>query len=200
MNYEEMTNKELQALCDDLGIDVDSKNVSKPTKREYIIALERFNSKDQQDADEFLNVGEPDGKEKMQEEAGQKVKVKKTRAQKRREQQHVLFQLKRVIITSNQTNQTKTNGIERITWGNRLVGIQTDNVVLGKPWHVREGALRNLRAAIVRNSVQDDEGNQVRWETVPAYNIQELEPLTKEEIDKIAKRQTIRDASIESLV
>ncbi len=108
--------------------------------------------------------------------------------------------LKRVLITSNSTNQTKTHGIERISWGNRLVGHNTDNVVIGKPWHVREGALRNMKSAIINQSIQDDDANQVRSETVPAWNIQELAPLTEKDIEKIAKRQTIREASIESLI
>ncbi len=138
----------------------------------------------------------------MQKEKEPEIKeVKKlTRSQKRRKQYNELMALKRVIITSNSTNQTKTDGIERIAWGNRLLGHQVDNIVLGKPWHVREGALRNLRNSIIRQPIQDDDANTVKFETVPAWNIQVLEPLSKEEIERIAKRQTIRDASIESLI
>ena len=48
--------------------------------------------------------------------------------------------------------------------------------------------------------IQDEEGNTVRTEKMPMYNIANLKGLTAEEIDVIARRQTIRDASIESLI
>jgi len=197
--YNDFTNAELKQFCEDEGIDVDSKNVSKPTKKEYIAAIEAFNAKNNADAEDFLATEEPVVEPEAKKEEP-KTTTKETRAQKRRRQYNEMHALKRVIITSNATNQTKTQAIERITWGNRLLGHNTDNVVLGKPWHVRQGALNNMKNAKTTNSIQDDEGNQVRFETVNTYNIQMLDPLTPEEIEKIAKRQTIRDASIESLV
>ncbi len=213
--YSGMTNKDLKEYCEEEGIDVDSKNVSKPTKVEYIDAIERFESGNVQKVvtQEFETIAEPEIK--IEDDFAKEVtaindstgvqenktkKVTETRAQKRRKQYNELMALKRVIVTSNQTNQTKTGGIERISWGNRLLGHNTDNVVIGKPWHVREGALRNLKDAKITQSVQDDDGNQVRFETIPSWIIQYLDPLTQKEIDKIAKRQTIRDASIDSLI
>ena len=212
--YESMKNADLKEYCKDEGIDVDSKNVSKPTRKEYIASIEAFenNQGDKVITEEFETIadeddftrevamikseGEPDG---LQEKETKKEKVV-TRQQKKRSQHKELMALKRVIVTSNATNQTKTGGIERISWGNRLLGHQTDNVVIGKPWHVREGALRNIKNAKITQSVQDDEGNQVKTETINAWVVQYLDPLTKDEIVKIGKRQTIRDASIDSLI
>jgi hypothetical protein len=217
--YKGMNNKDFKEYCEAEGIDVDSRNVSKPTRAEYIAAIEKFESgqfkkvvdsepevkvKVEEDdfskeVEEVKNGGsENDVQEKEEPKAEEPKKL--TRSQKRRKQYNELMALKRVIITSNANNQTKTDGIERIAWGNRLLGHQVDNIVIGKPWHVREGALRNLRASIIRQPIQDDDSNTVRFEVVPAWNIQELEPLTKEEIEKIAKRQAIRNASIDSLI
>jgi len=212
--FKDMTNKDLAEYCVDEGIEVNSKNVSKPTKKELLDAIKSFEAKQLEpvealdlsedeiseegmtDADEFLAQAEP---VKTVEPTKSTKPVKLTRAQKRRKQYNELMPLRRVLITTNADNQTKTN-LVFITWGNGLIGHNTDRVYLGKPWHVRQGALNNMKNAMTRISVQDDEGNQVRFETVPAYNIIELDPLTKEEIERIAKRQTIRDASIESLI
>jgi hypothetical protein len=218
--YKGMNNKDFKEYCDAEGIEVDSKNVSKPTRAEYIAAIEKFESKHfkkvvDSEPEEVEEKIEEDDFSKEVEEVKSAVTVsaaqdkeefkaeepkKLTRSQKRRKQYNELMALKRVIITSNANNQTKTDGIERIAWGNRLLGHQVDNIVIGKPWHVREGALRNLRASMIRQPVQDDDSNTVKFEVVPAWNIQELEPLSKEEIEKIAKRQAIRNASIESLI
>ncbi len=208
--YSGMTNKDFKEYCEEGGIDVDSKNVSKPTRKEYIKSIEKFEgslAETNESKPEVIERSEPvvdsfaAEVESMNKEVTPVTTGSRTnRKQKKRAQEKEVMSLKRVLITSNSTNQTKTNGIERISWGNRLVGHNTDNVVIGKPWHVREGALRNMRGAVISQSIQDDDANQVRSETVPAWNIQLLDPLTKKEIEKIGKRQIIRDASIESLV
>ena len=200
--YQNMKNADFKLYCESEGIDVDSKNVSKPTRDEYIIAIEKFESSQQAGDNEFLNtepeLGVYNG---MQEEKKPETKKVKplTRAQKRRKQYNTLMVKKRVIITNNSSNQTK-QPMEYISWGNRTLGHNTDIIVFDKPWHVREGALRNLRGAVITESIQDEEGNQVRFETKASYIIQELPPLTREEIDLIAKKQLIRDSSIDSLI
>lgn len=208
---EDFTNSELKQYCTDDGIKVESKNVSKPTKKEYLTAIKLAANSSQElepevitetdeledemtDADDFLNIGEPVATKVISSK-----KKKLTRAQKRKIQYSELMPLRRVLITSNATNQTQQN-LHFVTWGNGLIGHNTDRVYLGKPWHVREGALRNMEQAIITTPVQDDEGNQVRFETKPAFNIRRLDPLSKTEIELIGKRQTIRDSSIESLI
>lgn len=212
MNFEDLTNKDLKEYCESEGIDVDSKNVSKPTKKEYIEAIGKHEAQLNLDTEDFLDneiKGKSNGvQEKINEtenktEAKSTKKVKSktlTRSQKRRNQYNTLMAKKRVIVTSNQDNQTKVkNSVQFVTWGNRLLGHQTDRVIFDKPWYIREGALENLRNAIVTESVQDEEGNKIDTVTKPAYIIQELGHLNKTEIDTIAKRQLIRDSSIDSL-
>ncbi|MCK5848974.1 MAG: hypothetical protein KAH01_07260 [Caldisericia bacterium] len=211
MKLNEMTNKDLIEYCEAEGIDVDSKNVSKPTKKELLTAIELFEKNQMSDADEFLKEAkteEPEIEEEIQnnteyekamEVLKEKKKPKLTRAQKRKKQHDELMPLKRVIITTNADNQTKTN-LEFITWGNGLIGHHTDRVYLGKAWHVREGALRNMERAIITESVQNEDENRVDFITKNAYNIQRLDPLSEAERERIGKRQIIRDASIESLI
>jgi hypothetical protein len=210
--FDSFTNADLKEYCETEGITVVSKNVSKPTKTEYLEAIQNFESANKEpdveqnlqqaqienednmtSIDEFLSNN--DGIEPIQNQD----KNKPSRAEKRRQQYAELMSLPRVLITSNALNQTQTS-LHYVTWGNGLLGHMTDRVYLGRPWHVREGALRNLEAAMITEPVQDYDSNSVKFETKPAFNIKRLDPLTKEEIDKIAKRQAIRNASIESLI
>lgn len=217
--FDDMTNKDLKEYCDAEEIFVASKNVSKPTKKEYLLAIQSFEKMQHENIQAYVEQAEPvleevevesDNEPEEEDEFFKEIMAEKskvastpkkkgalTRAQKRKKQYDELMPLKRVLITSNATNQTKSN-VEYVTWGNGLLGHKTDLVYMGKPWHVREGALRNMRNANVSISRQD--GNNIVYETVPAYNIQVLDALSPEEIEKIAKRQTIRDASIESLI
>jgi len=223
-NINDMTNKELAKFCKDNDIHVDSKNVSKPTKAEYILAIEENQAGPKEvasaeeamdtvlsdkvvelegldtleDVEEFLNIEE----EEDGDQEAETPKVKElTRAEKRKKQWQELMPLRRVIINSNDNNQTRIkNQVEFCTWGNRLLGHHTDRFIVGKPWHVREGALRNLENKQTSLPIQDEEGNTVRFETVPAYVIQRLDQLSKVELENIAKRQIIRDNSIDNLV
>ncbi len=178
-----------------LAIQNFEKSQSEPEVETEDLSEEEIEEEGMTDADEFLAEAKEE-KPVVKVESGKK---KMTRAQKRKIQRAELMPLKRVLITTNADNQTKQN-LVFITWGNGLIGHLTDRVYLGKPWHVRQGALNNMKNALTRISIQDEEGNQVKFETVPTYNIVDLAPLTEAEIKKIGTRQTIRDASIESLI
>ncbi len=203
-----MTNPELKKFCKEENIDVVSKNVSKPTKTEYLAAIklsyatptepEEVDSIDEiEESDEDFLKNDFEEKPKP----AKVVEVKETRSQKRKKQRNEMFALKRVIITSNDDSQTKVNNmVNYVTWGNRLLGHQTDRVIFGKPWHVRVGALNNLKDNILYKSIQDDEGNSVKTQTMPKYNIVYLDKLTEDEIELIAKRQTIRNSALDSLI
>jgi hypothetical protein len=225
-DFKEKTNKELIAFCEENGIRVNAKG-AKPNKTELLDAIQSFFAEgddvertkfnedtqvdmddvlsddviealepDATDADELLDVGSPQPVDKYDVE-----RTAETRAQKRKRQYKEMMKLKRVIIASNNTNQTKIkNQVNYCTWGNRLLGYHTDRYVLDTPWHVREGALRNLRNARITRHINDAEGNTVKFETVPAFIIQELPQLTKDEIKTIAKKQIIRESSIENLI
>ncbi len=207
MNLKDMTNKDFKEYCENEGINVDSKNVSKPTRKEYLSAIKNFENKQSNEIDELLNISEPETLQKeissipIEDRIKAKNNKKLTRAEKKKEQKKRVMAKKRVIITSNSDNQTKVkNSMFWITWGNRLVGHQTDRIILDKPWHVREGALENLRIAMTTESIQDDEGNKVDTMPKQSYIIQELTPLTEDERNVIGKRQIIRDSSIDSLI
>lgn len=207
--FNNFTNSDLKDYCQSEGITVSSKNVSKPTRAEYLKAIQDFEQNNNEPVekiindeldesnmtsiDDFLNDDVLEFIEKS------KNSTRLSRAEKRKMQYEELMPLRRVLITSNSTNQTQTN-LHYITWGNGLLGHMTDRVFLGRPWHVREGALRNIEAAMITEPVQDYDTNTVKFESKPAFNVKKLDPLTKEEIDKIAKRQAIRNASIESLI
>jgi len=213
--FEKMTNRELVTYCNDHGIDYKSgaKNVSKPTKTELLHAisdsvkdgikydLDEAISKSANDPvidekDDFMSMVNSDIANRPKKSA-----AKMTKEQKRRKQYAELMPLRRVIITSNNTNQTMIpNQIHYCTWGNRILGYNTDRFILGKPWHVREGALRNLMEMRIRIPIQNEEGETMKFQTVPAYNIQRLDDLSEDEIKRIARKQIIRDSSIESLL
>ena len=63
VNYEEMTNKELQALIDDFELTLEAKNPSKPTKAELVATLTKFKREqdvlngnvDEEENDELVN-------------------------------------------------------------------------------------------------------------------------------------------------
>ena len=216
MNTElqKMTNKELEAYCQRNSINIDSKNVSKPTKAELLAAIEAagdlmeestiknegLDEYGMDDVEDFLNT-EPEELtvESFKPKTAEEKKL--TRAQKRIKQRDELMPLRRVLITNNNSSQTtiKTQ-VHYSTWGNRLLGHHTDRFVCDSAWHVREGCLRNLESMVLNIPVQDDEGNTVRFETKQAYVVQRLAPLTVAERSTIGKRQQVREASIEESI
>jgi len=113
-----------------------------------------------------------------------------------------LMKYNRVLITSNDDKQDKAELIF-VTWGNRLLGHHTDRVYLGKPWHVREGALQNMKRArvVVQQPKYDKQGNEngVAYTEIPGYNIVELGLLKPEEYAEMGKKQAMRNAAAESL-
>jgi ABC-type enterochelin transport system substrate-binding protein len=189
MNYEDKTNKELVELCEELNIDVDAKNPSKPNKAELITALEAYDA----ETEDF--VSGDDMVEQIEEAAENPAATTETKAQKRRRQVRELTKKVRVIATSNADNQTKTDLIT-IGWGNDLIGHQNDRLLLGKPWHIRQGALDTLRAMTINKAVQNDEQNRVDYVELPAYNVQDLGLLSKEEYKAMADKQKVRDAAV----
>ena len=193
MNYEEQTNAELSSLIEDLGIDVDAKNPKKPNKAELVAALYKYDGV------------EPEKVAEVESEADVKAVVKpkkQTKAQKRREQRNKYMRLIRVTVTSNSSSQTKMDPKQfmTISWGNELLGYHTDRLILGKPWHIHYGALQNLADCEISTSVQNDEKNRIETTVGPAYNIDKMTPLTRDELEKMAKRQIIRDSSLAALV
>jgi len=189
MNFEEMTNAELVSYCEENEIEVESKG-KKPNKTELLAAVGVSGTEE----DEFLaeameQVNKANATVKLDKEAG-----KLTKAQIKKEQFKKQMALQRVLITDNSDNQTKTD-LMFVSWGNRILGYHTDRVLLGKPWHVRTGAMNNLRDATIYKPVQDDKG-VVTTVKVPKYNIVDLGLLSEAEYKVIGEKQKIRNASL----
>ena len=203
VNYNEMTNKELQALIDDFELTVQAKTPNKPTKAELIATLEaikkeqnRINGiEDEEENDEL--VGEDDSgstKPKKTEDVAKPAKSY-SKAERKKLQMADLLRKERVLIYDVQDNQTKTPAIT-VTWGNSLIGFHSDviNLESGKPQYVRRGALANLRNATFTRSIQEEEFGPVKNVVEERFNIKELDGLTEEEIEILASKQKMFNA------
>ena len=204
VNYEEMTNKELQALIDDFELTLEAKNPSKPTKAELVATLTKFKREqdvlngniDEEENDELVNDSNS-GSEGENTASKKEVKASKparelSQAERKKLQMADLLRKERVLVYDVQDNQTKTPAMS-VTWGNSLIGFYTDMVNLesGKPQYIRRGALANLRDATFTRSIQEEEFGPVVNQTEFRFNIKELDGLTEEEIDNLAAKQKL---------
>lgn len=204
------TNLDLKNICDELNLTVEAKNTQKPNKMELITAIEKYNKVD--DADEASetetegldeDISEEEYKEFMGDndastatEDGEAPK-KKTKMTKK-EMKEVLFALRRVQVISNDETQTKRD-VKFITWGNDVIGHNTDRLLMGRPWHIREGALRNLKENLVSKSIPHPETGNPEFVEMPAYNIIELPMLKIDEYRTLGKKQEMRNAAVEGV-
>lgn len=198
VNYEEMTNKELQTLIDDFELTVDSKIPGKPNKAELVAALMAY--KVQQDIINGVEEDEiDDAEDTKNDELVATPKVVKAVAQKdlpreekRRLQKADLLRKERVIIFDKQSTQTKIPAMP-VSWGNNLIGSYTDMIDLAsqKPQYIRRGALANLRLATFTESRQDEEFGPVVNVTEFRFVITEVEGLTDDEIKVLAAQQRV---------
>ena len=170
VNYNEMTNKELQALIDDFELTVQAKTPNKPTKAELIATLDAFKKEQNRiNGIEDDEENDTENDELVGEENSGSTKPKKvddvakparsySKAERKKLQIADLLRKERVLIYDVQDNQTKTPALT-VTWGNSLIGFYTDviNLESGKPQYVRRGALANLRNATFTRSIQEEE-------------------------------------------
>lgn len=199
IDYNEMTNAELKALIDDFELTVDAKTPGKPNKAELVSALENYRKQQN-----IINGVEEDETEDLDETSDEltpgsknETKVEKVvpqkllpREQKKRLQKADLLRKERVIVIDKQHTQTRIPAIT-VTWGNKLIGIQTDVIDLksNKPQYVRRGALANLRSCTFTYSYQEEEFAPVKQVTEERFEIRELEGLTEDEIADLAIKQ-----------
>ena len=202
VNYEEMTNKELQALIDDFELTLEAKNPSKPTKAELVATLTKFKREqdvlngniDEEENDELVNDSGSEGEITVSKKEVKPSKPARELSQsdRKRLQMADLLRKERVLVYDVQDNQTKTPAMS-VTWGNSLIGFYTDMVNLesGKPQYIRRGALANLRDATFTRSIQEEEFGPVVNQTEFRFNIKELDGLTEEEIETLAAKQKL---------
>ena len=200
VNYNEMTNKELQALIDDFELTVQAKTPNKPTKAELIATLEAFKKEqnringidDEDDTENDELVGEDNsGSTKPKAVEGVAKPAKSySKAERKKLQMADLLRKERVLIYDVQDNQTKTPALT-VTWGNSLIGFYSDviNLESGKPQYVRRGALANMRDATFTYSYQEEEFAPVQQITEERFEIRELDGLSEDEIADLAIKQ-----------
>ncbi len=205
VNYEEMTNKDLQTLIEDFELTVNPKTPGKPTKAELVAVLNAY--KTQQD---IINGIEPEVSAEDEEELDTNVEsesvpkpvepkiavAKPARELSRNERKALqradLMRKERVIIHDMQDTQTKVPAMT-VTWGNGLIGIHTDVIDLSssKPQYVRRGALANLRLSTYTQSIQEEEYGPVEQRTEYRFSIKELDGLSEDEIANLAAQQRL---------
>lgn len=193
--YRSKTNSELKEILDMLELTTPlAKNPFKPNKNEIVEALMKF--KRHQDS---INGIEPEeGDELPDEEDEEEIEapVAKVRKPSKAEQAALLkadlMRMELVIVHDTQTSQTASSAIT-VTWGNRILGIQTDVIKFGTPWYVRRGALANLRTNEITEYNQE-EGGPMRTETRNRYMITDVEGWTEEQLRIHAADQKIRNS------
>jgi len=203
----EETNVDLQVICDELNLNVEAKNTKKPNKMELITAIEKNNGVDTsydavqtdteglydennispEEFEEFMGGGTDDDSAKD---------ITKKKKLTKKEMKSLLFKLNRVQVIANDETQSKRD-VKFITWGNDVIGHNTDRLLMGRPWHIREGALRNLQDNVISKSVPHPETGNPEYVEVPAYNIIILPMLTIDQYRGLGKKQEIRDAAVE---
>lgn len=189
MNYNELTNAQLAEECEDLGIGkvVGSKNPAKPTKADYIKAIEaKLNY-------EPLEVDKKELSEEV--DAAAKVPVRKPKSAAKLSRLE-MFRKDRVVVHDVQDSQSKDKDeILPVSWGNRMLGGQTDFVALnGEPQYVRRGAINNLIDATTVIHKPNPSGNGVVSEVVKRFIVTEVAGLTEKELAELATKQKMRNS------
>jgi hypothetical protein len=187
-DYEEMTNAQLKEECEDLGIEVrGALNPHKPTKADYTAAL---NKRLNYEVDETVEVVEEP------ESAADEIPTTRKAQSSTKLVRLEMFRKDRVMIHDVQENQSKDKDeIISISWGNRLLGGQTDFVSLnGQPQYVRRGAINNMLEATTTVHSPKPGGNGTITERVKRFVITEVEGLTPDQLEELANKQKMRNS------
>lgn len=192
---EETPNHELKKMCNDLGITVEAKVKGKPNKAELIAALDAYEGdgviEEELSAEELAELKAAGS---LKDEKTPEAKTAANKVSKAKQLKLEKTALIRVQVTSNDPEDTRE--VKFITWGDDQIGHLTDRLLMNRAWHIRKGALENLKAAVHYKSVPNAETGEPETIEIPKYNIIELTPLSKAEIDKLAKKQAVRNAAV----
>lgn len=104
--------------------------------------------------------------------------------------------LVRVIITPMDSSKRDYQG-DVFSAGNAVVPTMTKYVPFGVEWHVPQIILNTIKEKVINRFIakKDERGREYReYLEARAYSIQELPPLTKEELEELAKSQEMRQA------
>jgi len=189
-DYKELTNAQLKEECADMGIEkvIGSKNPAKPSKDDYLKAISRKLSYEPDEIGEDEVEEEDDSVEEIPTTRKPQSPAKLARLE--------MFRKDRVIVHDIQENQTKDKDeVISISWGNRLLGGQTDFVSLnGLPQYVRRGAIKNLLEATTIVHKPKPSGNGVITESVKRFVVTEVAGLTEKELEELANKQKLRNS------
>lgn len=109
------------------------------------------------------------------------------------ERKRAARKLHRVSITCHDPIEAKTGG-RIFTVGNSAFGTERKYVPYGKPWHVSTMMLNSIREKkFITHSLEIVNGREVnRHHESPMYSIHELPPISKEELQTLARQQQQR--------
>ncbi len=188
--FETMTNAELKEACEDFGLTVSARNPAKPNKTEYLEALNAFKAKQ----DEIHGI-DPEAPVETVDEVTDGSKRKPQSKSKLMKLD--LLKKDRVIIRDMQESQTKDEMIS-VSWGNRLIGRQTDWVDLsGEPQYVRRGALNNLREAnMVIHAQKSGGGGGASQIGKKRFVVVEVDSLSEAEFAELQAQQKMRNSKL----
>lgn len=109
------------------------------------------------------------------------------------------LKLIRVIVTPNDASKREFQS-ELIQAGNSVLGTISRAIPFGVEWHIENILLKSLRERQMHVMVKrkNSEGREYyESKLIPAYTIQELPPLTKEELAELARNQAARNSVVE---
>ncbi|WP_289100981.1 hypothetical protein [uncultured Marinobacter sp.] len=145
------------------------------------------------------NIGEDKLREKIEEAMGAtndeetKPEAEETEGAKRRRLIKEASELVRVRVTCMDPNRKEYDG-DIFCAGNRITGTFKKYVPFDTEWHVPRIILKMIKRkqCQVFVSKRDDRGRPVReGKLINAFNVEELPPLTEEELKKLAQRQAM---------
>ena len=190
-DYRTLTNAQLKEECEDLGIEkvVGARNPGKPTKDDYLAAITaKFSYEPIPSAEE----------EEVEEEVDAAAEIPTTRKPQSAAKLARLenFRKDRVVLHDVQDNQSKDKDeILSVSWGNRLLGGQTDMVALnGEPQYIRRGAIKNLLEATTVIHKPKANGNGVVTEVVKRFIVTEVAGFTPKELAELGSKQKMRNS------
>ena len=179
--FAELTNAQLKEECSDMGLKVVSAS-QKANKSEYLAAIAKhLNCDVDVEEEEEVVVPKTLTKRKVQ------TPAKLARLD--------MFRKDRVVVHDVQENQSKDKDeILPISWGNLLLGGQTDFVALsGQPQYIRRGAIKNLMDATTIIHESKPNGG-VDSKRVKRFVVTEVAGLSEKELAELASKQRMRNS------
>lgn len=144
-------------------------------------------------------LNEPIGGEDSPEPEATEVKITKPEGKTADDYYNEAMKLVRVIITPMESTKATNLESELFCAGNSVVGTVKRTIPFGEEWHVEQILLNSIKEKKYQMfmSKKNAQGAVITTaKLVPAYSISILDPLTQEELDKLAEMQ-IRTRSLE---